>query len=47
MQVWLPELFKVPYFPKRRKWQGWIRARNMKALPEKPTSLATDVEFAS
>jgi len=24
MQVWLPELFKVPYFPKRRKWQGWI-----------------------
>jgi len=46
-QVWLPELFKVPYLPKRRKREGWIKVRNMKALPEKLTSLATDVEFAS
>lgn len=47
VRVWLPELFKVPYLPKRRKREGWIRARNMKALPDKLTALADDVEFAS
>jgi hypothetical protein len=46
-RVWLPELFKVPYLPKRRKREGWIRMRNMKALPDKLMALADDVEFAS
>ncbi len=46
-QVWLPELFKIPYWPKRREREGWIRTRTMKALPDKLTALAKDVEFAS
>jgi hypothetical protein len=46
-QVWLPELLRVPYLPKRRKREGWIKARSMKALPDKLTALASDVEFAS
>ncbi|HMD96148.1 MAG TPA: hypothetical protein VKM93_02300 [Terriglobia bacterium] len=47
VRAWLPELFKVPYLPKRREREGWIRARNMKALPDKLTTWADDVEFAS
>jgi hypothetical protein len=45
--VWLPELFRIPYWPKRREREGWIRTRTMKALPDKLTALANDVEFAS
>jgi len=45
--VWLPELFRIPYWPKRREREGWIRTRTMKALPDKLTALADDVEFAS
>ncbi len=47
VRAWLPELFNVPYLPKRRKREGWIRVRSMKALPDKLTALADDVEFAS
>lgn len=45
--VWPPELFKIPYWPKRREREGWIRTRTMKKLPDKLTALANDVEFAS
>lgn len=46
-QVWLPELLRVPYLPKRRRREGWIKVRSMKALADKLTALATEVEFAS
>jgi hypothetical protein len=47
VRVWLPELFKIPCWPKRREREGWIRTRTLKALPDKLTALADDVEFAS
>jgi hypothetical protein len=47
VRAWLPELFKVPFWPKRREREGWLRTRTMKALPGKLTALANDVELAS
>ncbi len=46
-QVWLPELFKVPYWPKRRKVEGWIKVRKMQGLPRNLRALANDLESAS